>query len=456
MGLTNTYLALPAWLQNVAVSAYGYKLHFERYWHADVDFKHEINSNLDKTPEELANYRLERLKKVISRAALHVPFYRDYFAREHLSAADFRSLSDLKLLPIITREDLRRDPMRFVADDIPADRLLYETTSGSTGAPIKVFYTKDDLRRHYLFFQRLRDMSGVRRGMRRITFNSRVIMDPARKRPPYWRYDLSENSWHFSNYHLTPETIGLYCQKIIQVNPEEIVSYPSSLHQIGRYILDQGLPRLHPVSIIVSGENLLPEHQSVIEQAFQCHVTDQYGCTEKTIFVHKCHEGHFHIHNDYSIVEVLNSAGQAITDGFGDVTTTSLFNETMPLIRYQIGDLVELDSRISCTCGLPFPTFKGIVGRKDDFILTPSGKRIYRLAIWEGMDSVVASQLVQHAPNKLEVRIVRDSNYSQADEDHILTRLKMLFDDELQVYPKYTDLIPKEKNGKFKFIVRNF
>ena len=88
MGLTNTYLALPAWLQNVAVSAYGYKLHFERYWHADVDFKHEINSNLDKTPEELANYRLERLKKVISRAALHVPFYRDYFAREHLIAID--------------------------------------------------------------------------------------------------------------------------------------------------------------------------------------------------------------------------------------------------------------------------------------------------------------------------------------------------------------------------------
>ena len=456
MGLTNTYLALPAWLQNVAVSAYGYKLHFERYWHADVDFKHEINSNLDKTPEELANYRLERLKKVISRAALHVPFYRDYFAREHLCVDDFRSISDLKLLPVITREDLRRDPMRFVADDIPADRLICETTSGSTGAPIKIFYTKDDLRSHYLFFQRLRDMNGVRHGMRRITFNSRVIMDPARKRPPYWRYDLSENNWHFSNYHLTPETIGLYCQKIIRVNPEEIVSYPSSLYQIGRHILDQGLARLHPESIIVSGENLLPEHQAVIEQAFQCHVTDQYGCTEKTIFTHKCSQEHFHIHSDYSIVEVLNSAGQAITEGYGDVTTTTLFNETMPLIRYQIGDLIELDSGTGCTCGLPFPTFKGIVGRKDDFILTPSGKRIYRLAIWEGMTSVVASQLVQHAPNKLEVRIVRDSNYSQEDEDHILTRLKMLFNDELQIYPQYTDRIPKEKNGKFKFIVRNF
>jgi hypothetical protein len=69
MGLTNTYLSLPAWLQNVAVSAYGFKLHMDRYWHADPGFRSIINSNLTKTPEELENYRFEQL--VERRYTLH-------------------------------------------------------------------------------------------------------------------------------------------------------------------------------------------------------------------------------------------------------------------------------------------------------------------------------------------------------------------------------------------------
>jgi phenylacetate-CoA ligase len=369
--------------------------------------------------------------------------------------ADFRSIADLKLLPIISRDELRRDPWRFVADDIPANRLMSETTSGSTGSAMTIYGTKEDLRRHYSYFQRLRDINGVRPGMRRITFNRRIIMDPAKKTPPFWRYDLSENNWHFSNYHLASETIDLYCQKIIQIDPEEIVSYPTSLYEIGRYILDHGLPRLRPSSIITSSESLLPEHQSVIEKAFQCHVTDQYGCSEKMIFAHKCPFGHFHIHNDYSI-EVLDSSGRAVTNGVGEVIATSLFNETMPLIRYQIGDLIELDSGMNCTCGLPFPVFKRLVGRKNDYILTPSGKRIYWLLYWEEMNSVIASQLVQNAPDKLTVRIVKDSNYTQIDEENILARIRMLLNNELQVYPEYVSHIPKEKNGKFKSVRRDF
>ena len=90
------------------------------------------------TPDELRARGERRLAALLRHAAENVPFYRDLYRREGLTADELRTTENLQALPVMTKSDYRRHPRsHFSAENVPAHRGLERSTSGSTGEPFR-------------------------------------------------------------------------------------------------------------------------------------------------------------------------------------------------------------------------------------------------------------------------------------------------------------------------------
>jgi phenylacetate-CoA ligase len=210
---------------------------------------------------------------------------------------------------------------------------------------------------------------------------------------------------------------------------------------------------ISPGMIITSGETLFEDQRKVIEEAFQCKVSDQYGCVEMCIFVGQCERGHYHYRPDYSIVEVIKPNGEVAEPGEeGDIVCTGFINPAMPLIRYRIGDKGLLASH-KCSCGLNTPHFEKILGRMDDFILTPDGRHVGRLSpVLKGFP-VKEAQYIQKRLDLVVVRLVKDAHFNSQTSKQLLKEIRKRLGDSIQIEFEFVDAITRGPGGKLRTVV---
>jgi phenylacetate-CoA ligase len=136
-----------------------------------------------------------------------------------------------------------------------------------------------------------------------------------------------------------------------------IRGYPSRLYEVAVQLQSIKLPAVK--AVISTGECLYEFQRSLLTKVFQAPVIDEYGCQETGISGFTCPEaGQLHLDSDRCLYEIID----------GELVSTDLFNETMPMIRYRCGDVLEISSN-PCTCGRPGPTAK-VLGRVEDRIYT--------------------------------------------------------------------------------------
>src|SRR5690606_29779238 len=130
--------------------------------------------------------------------------------------------------------------------------------------------------------------------------------------------------------------------------------------------------------IFTSSETLTDNQRNVIERVFNSEIYDYYGNGEQISSAFQCAEGNYHINEVYSFTEIVNS----------EVIGTNLYNKLFPLIRYNVGDSMELSDR-GCKCGSNFLIVKNISGRTGtNYIITPEGTKISDL-----------NQIIKYATN---------------------------------------------------------
>jgi phenylacetate-CoA ligase len=124
----------------------------------------------------------------------------------------------------------------------------------------------------------------------------------------------------------------------------------------------------------------------------------------------------------------------------------------MPLIRYRIGDIVKTSKEQ--VEGYPYVLFlDSIEGRNDDVVVASSGSRVGRLGpIFKGVKGVSETQIIQKTLTLLQVNLIVSSEYNDATEIKIRDALKNHVGEEMQIRFEYVTHIPREKNGKFKFV----
>ncbi len=457
MILEKIYNSAPLWVQNSFCSLYGLKLYRERY---SAPWKQIVDSLLKSEclPEKkIVEFQKNKLLSLLDSARNHTEYYSSILPDIYPQDTSITQENILQSIPILEKSIFRSNPFSFLSKKYNKAHLVKINTSGTTGAPMTIYLTPLARKMNYAFFERSKKWAGINGFERSITFAGRLIVPPTQQLPPYWRTNFFLRNSLFSSYHISRGTISSYLSEIRRIQPCFIDAYPSAIYPIAIDALEKGIRDIRPKAIITSAETLLEHQRDVIEEAFGCKIYDQYGSAEQVVYACQCEYGSYHLNPEFGCLEVVDRNNNPVALGqLGEFVCTGFTNDAMPLIRYKIGDMGIL-SKNKCPCGRNFPVIEKIIGRMDDVLLTPDGRYVGRLdPIFKGMsNSIKETQIIQQAPDFVEILIVKATNYSENDGRSVITELKKRIGEDVIFKIRFVDNIPRSSNGKFRAVVNN-
>jgi phenylacetate-CoA ligase len=423
------------WLSGRGVLYYHSFLSRSQYWNA----------------EKLREYQFNRCAKILSHAYKRIPYYKNAFDRAGFNPhRDFKSLEDLRRIPILSKQVTRREKENL-ADRTTLARALELRTSGSTGEFFREYVSPE----HWVVEQATvwRHWSWLRYRFRdRVAIVRSYVPDSG---GPLWKLDPVRNFLYFSAYHLTPENAMAYLRKMQAWAPQIVRGYASSLLLLARTILDKAIELPPLKGILTASETLLPSTRATIERAFGTRVFDWYGQAEATVTMNECeqHQG-LHVNSEYGICELLDDP--LLPAGEKRIIATSLHNITMPLIRYDTGDIAIVDAHSpSCPCGRTLPSVRGICGRLDSFLYAPDGRVIPSVNLYTLMhefEEIEAFQFIQPSVDYIEVR-VRTRGLTNQRQARLCKGLSLRFGDTVRVEIKENQEFEQTAEGKKNVVI---
>jgi len=237
-----------------------------------------------------------------------------------------------------------------------------------------------------------------------------------------------------------------------RVQPDYLLTYPSALRDLLLYCREQAvtLPRLREVRTL--SELLAPETRALCREVWGLKIADMYSTQEAGYLALQCPEQeHYHVQSEACLVEVLDASGEPCAPGeVGEVVVTPLMNFAMPMIRYAVGDLAEVGE--PCACGRGLPVLKRILGRVRDMLVHPDGRRSRprTVEMWEdGALAIRQMQIIQHALNDIEIKLVTAHPFSEAEENLLSDRFRRSCGEDFPIRITYHQEIPRGPGGKF-------
>lgn len=446
------YQNSPILLQNCMISTYGWKLARLRYGGQHKRYLEELLRTQHASESELKALQDENLRLLIRHCYENVPYYSLLLRELKLTPNDFRGVNDLRKLPLLQKETVRKQPELFQARNYSNSRCEVVNTSGTTGTTLQIRVDVEGRRRNYAFFNRLKLWADVNTSARNATFGGRTIVPVCQLRDPFWRYNLSTNTLLFSSYHIREENMASYLAKLYSWAPELIDSYPSSVFLLAQYARAHKVLAPGPKAIITSSETLLPDQRQLISSVFRCKVFDQYGSAEQVCFISQCEFGSYHVHPEFGVVEFLPYNSERSDVGLR-IVATGFTNWAMPLLRYETGDLAVPASH-KCNCGREFHTLERIVGRVDDLVITPDGRRIGRLdPVFKGLHTIRQAQIIQESLERIRVRIVPGEGFCRADQESIQRELEQRVGKDMEYVFEIVGEIAVGPGGKFRAVI---
>jgi len=430
-----------------------------------MDIKRQTNhlrflSFLEKSQwlprKEIGKIQAKLLRALLKHAYDTVPFYNFRFKQLGLKPETIRTVEQLAKLPKLTKQQIRDNLGDMVSYDFPKSTLTPFATGGSTGEPLRFFKDKRTMGWAEAATSRSYRWAGLDLGDKYIIlWSSPFDLTTSRKVSGIlygglMRYVILQSS------NMSEQSMAEYVQMIKKFKPKTIKGYASSLVLFANYLKERGISGLNLHSIISTAENLLPSDRSLLEEQFGCDVFDTYGSREIAMMAGECsqHSG-LHISAETVILEFAKD-NEIVTPGeLGEILVTDLQNFGMPLIRYSIGDAGKPTDE-KCSCGRGLPLMKSIDGRVTDYVRASDGRYVPGPAfIYFFSDLPVKKyQIVQREPDRLTIKIVKDSNYSDSDDTKIICRIKQIVGNEVRINIEHVNQIPlSPKSGKFLPII---
>lgn len=445
------YNHLPVFLQNLATTAAGYRIKWQRYGGNSKKYVSQLEKSQWFPLETFTEIQEEKLRKMIEHAYQYVPYYRNLFDERGLSHKDIQKISDLEKIPILEKHVLRERTDEFVSRYYKKRHLIVGHTGGTTGNPLTLYVDKDAFRYAFAFSEtRLRHWAGVKSGDRQATFLGRLIVPINVKKPPFWRFNRAFNQMLFSSFHMSENNLGYYMEELKRFQPQTIQGYVSTIYTMAKYILDCGEEGcVQPKAILVSAETLFESQREKIEKAFASRVYNGYSAGDYGGLITQCEKRGLHISPEFGIIELKEKHGKH------ELITTQLFNYAMPLIRYRIGDLVVPSDR-SCPCERKLPLVESIEGRIEGMLITPEGNIISPMTMVDALKSVnnvKETQIVQTEIDKVIVRVVKKEWFSQKDLICLKKQLQERLGKRMSIEVILVDKIGRTRSGKFQVIV---
>lgn len=205
---------------------------------------------------------------------------------------------------------------------------------------------------------------------------------PFRKMASYWdeKPEQSLLGRLFFPVRHVPSTLSIVeqAEMLAERQPRYLHYFPQVLFSVAKYMeRSPGEVGVSPDAVFTHGELLTDHMRDFIEETFDTRVMDQYGTTEFGVAAWECPEGDgYHLSEDLVYPEVVDSGGNRVEEGVGDLVLTTLANRETPLFRHRIGDVVELSGG-GCGCGTSFRKISRIRGRRRGVIVNDDGGEVY-------------------------------------------------------------------------------
>ncbi|TCD48255.1 phenylacetate--CoA ligase [Chlorobium sp. N1] len=319
--------------------------------------------------EEMRKLQGERLSAMVRRVWNTVPFYRRRLEELGIQPGDIRSIDDLSKLPFTTKQDLR-DNYPFGLFTVPQEGIVrLHASSGTTGKPTVVGYTKQDIAMWSEVVARSLTMAGI---------TASDIIQVA------YGYGLFTGGL---GLHYGAEAVGAsvipisggntkkQLQLMVDFGSTALACTPSYAAFLGEAIMEE---KIAPGDIrlkagIFGAEPWTEGMRSEVERLLGLKAFDIYGLSEVigpgVSMECSCQSG-MHIFEDHFIPEIVNpDTGEVLPYGeLGELVFTPATKEAMPLIRYRTRDLTRLHAE-RCECGRTLVRMDKCVGRSDDMLI---------------------------------------------------------------------------------------
>jgi phenylacetate-CoA ligase len=403
----------------------------------------------DLSWDDLQAKQNQRLAKTIRRAVQHVPYYREL--TDHLPEVE--TVADLTSFPTLSKNQARQAGDKLLDDEYRQQRYFVGHTSGTTGTPFTCYLTFPALRTRFSMRDCFYAWHGCNFEELNLRLGGRLFMPASRQKPPFWLLDRVTNQLMFSVYHMSDDTMATFVKPLEKYKPSFVTGYPSAIYTLARFCSDKGIS-FSPRVVFTDSETLLEHQREVIEAAWHCKVYDYYGM-ETGWLAGQCSHGKYHLSPLTSVLEILDEEGTPQKPGcMGEIVTTDLTNPLMPLIRYRTGD-IGLWSEEPCDCGWHTPALERVVGRVDDIIVLPNGRKIGRLDsfVFKHSNHIYECQIVQETPSTFTFLLVPEPGYTLEIQRQILDETYARLGHDVTVTVRLVDTIPRTSRGKFRAVI---
>lgn len=311
--------------------------------------------------------RTASLMNLLRRVTKGSPFYKKKFAEAGVDISEIRTLEDISKLPFTTKEELR-DAYPLGLQAVPDEEIVrIHSSSGTTGSPVIIPYTKGDVDAWADMMMRCYRMAGL-------TNTDRIQITPGYG---LWTagigFQAGAELLGAMAVPMGPGNTEKQLQMMLDLKSTALASTSSYALLLAEEINKRGLKDKISLKVgIIGSERWSPKMRARIEDELGIESYDIFGLTEiygpGIALDCALHDG-LHYWSDHLLFEIIDPVtGESLPDGtLGELVITTLTKEGAPLIRYRTRDLTRILPQ-PCKCGCPFPRIDRLLGRTDDRI----------------------------------------------------------------------------------------
>jgi phenylacetate-CoA ligase len=400
------------------------------------------------------NYFSEKKKELneVITLSKQSAFYR---YRENLN--EVSDYEDWLKIPFTNKSDLQVNWKDFLVtkneNQKSSSKMILSKTSGSSGQPVIVARKREFevLLTKKLWKERMRWNNQIMSSRllylyRNIESDNQVVFRVGNHND---YLDLSNTSFSHS------------IKGIMDFSPQWMVGPPIAVTRLAEFCQSNNIKIDNMKLVELYGEQILPHQKKLIEDVFTCKVINHYGAREFGVLSYECPNHKMHAWTKDYFFEVMTNGRPVNSGEIGEIVVTSLSNQLMPLIRYQLGDLVKIrELEKPCPCG-----------NSSKLVLEPVGGRTSSLVytrkkvITSGIFDILVSRFILSNPKtikefqveqkSLKKFILRIVTGTMCSEMKIKVLIKILSEhiDSSDIEVEYVDVIPNQSSGKTKTFI---
>jgi phenylacetate-CoA ligase len=410
----------------------------------------DMMKNQWKSYSSLIEIQNKKLKKLINHAYDRIPYYRSLLDSAGCKPGEIQTFEDLKKIPTTSKEKIQSlSPQEIMSKNTDLQKCVHITTSGSTGNPLSLYYSKKDYSELNMNWIRPLLAYGIKPWHRKMEITGPHNIAVKKN---WYNYLGLWNSSAISIFK-TPQD---WIDHMNEYRPDVLFGYSGSLKILANYILDNHPSHIDPRYIFGVSDLMDDDCRNLVYSSFHKKIVDLYGAAEGGCIAWECDEcKEYHINVDTVIVEFLRE-NKPVSPGIqGRIVVTNLCSFAMPIIRYELGD-IGIQSEKGILCGRQLPLMKIVEGRSDAFVVLPSGTLLspmFFFGIMKPIKGIHKWRILQDKNRSLTIHIVPSKDFSTATIEQIKQRVKTNIKEKMDVYIQLKKNIPDDSSGKVRAVI---